>query len=322
MPKILIVAEQENGHLKKATLSSVTFAKEEIAKGGGGSFAFVVIGGQVGEAVEAAREYGAETVYQASAPALSDYLAETYTAAVVAAAKAYGADTVVATATSNGKDLLPRVAARLKAGMASDITAVKAAHVYQRPMWAGNIISDVAVKTPIAVVSVRAAAFAQAASTGGSSPVSSLSVEIPTPKTRFVSFQKTPGTRPELTEARVVVAGGRGVKSRENFSAQIEKLADVMNSGVGASRAAVDSGYAPNDYQVGQTGKVVAPELYIAIAISGAIQHWAGMSGSKVIVAINKDEEAPMMQMADYALVGDLFQVVPEFIKEYQKIKG
>src|SRR5690349_8820814 len=151
MPKILIVAEQENGQLKRATLSSVTFAKEEIAKGGGGSFAFVVVGGQISEAVEALREYGAETVYQVSAPSFANYLAETYAVAVASAAKAYGADTVVATATSIGKDLLPRVAARLKAGMASDITAVKAAHTYQRPMWAGNIITDVGIKTPIAV---------------------------------------------------------------------------------------------------------------------------------------------------------------------------
>jgi electron transfer flavoprotein alpha subunit len=318
MPKILIIAEQEGGQLKRATLSSVTFAREELAKAGGGSFAFLVIGKGVGAAADALQGYGAESVFVADAASVESYLAETYSVVASQVASQFGADTVVATATSFGKDLLPRVAARLKAGMASDITLVKGHHVYQRPMWAGNVLSDVKVKTPVAVVSVRAAAFAQAVDPSGSTPVSAVSVEVPKAKTRFVSFQKTVGTRPELTEARVVVSGGRGVKSKDNFKV-IENLADSLRAAIGASRAAVDSGYAPNDYQVGQTGKVVAPELYIAVAISGAIQHWAGMSGSKVIVAINKDADAPIMQQADYALVADLFQAVPELISELQK---
>ena len=318
MPKILIIAEQEGGQLKRATLSSVTFAREELAKAGGGSFAFLVIGSNVGAAAEALQGYGAANIFVADAPSVENYLAETHSVVVSQVASQFGADTVVATATSTGKDLLPRVAARLKAGMASDITLVKEYHVYQRPMWAGNVISDVKVKTPIAVVSVRAAAFAQATDPSGSTPILAVSVEVPKAKTRFVSFQKTVGTRPELTEARVVVSGGRGVKSKENFKI-IEGLADSLRAAVGASRAAVDSGYAPNDCQVGQTGKVVAPELYIAVAISGAIQHWAGMSGSKVIVAINKDPDAPIMQQADYALVADLFQAVPELMKEIQQ---
>jgi electron transfer flavoprotein alpha subunit len=318
MPKILIIAEQEGGQLKRATLSSVTFAREELAKAGGGSFAFLVIGHNVASAAEALQGYGAANIFVANAANLENYLAETYASVAAQVATQFAADTVVATATSNGKDFLPRVAARLKAGMASDITLVKGYHLYQRPMWAGNVISDVKVKTPIAVVSVRAAAFAQATDPSGSTPVLAVTVDVPKPKTRFVSFQKTAGTRPELTEARVVVSGGRGLKSKDNFKI-IEGFADAMRAAVGASRAAVDSGYAPNDYQVGQTGKVVAPDLYIAVAISGAIQHWAGMSGSKVIVAINKDPDAPIMQLADYALVADLFQAVPEFIKEVQK---
>jgi electron transfer flavoprotein alpha subunit len=278
----------------------------------------LLIGSGVSAAADALQGYGAANIFVADAPSLQNYLGETYGAVTSQVAQQFGADTVVATATSNGKDFLPRVAARLKAGMASDITAVQDYHTYQRPMWAGNIVSAVKVKTPIAVVSVRGAAFAQATDPSGSTPVLSVSVDVPTPKTRFVSLQKTEGTRPELTEARVVVSGGRALKSKDNFKL-IESCADVFRAAVGASRAAVDSGYAPNDYQVGQTGKVVAPELYFAIGISGAIQHWAGMSGSKVIVAINKDPDAPIMQLADYALVADLFQAVPALMEEIKK---
>jgi electron transfer flavoprotein alpha subunit len=318
MAKILIVAEQENGQLKRATLSSVTFAREELSKAGGGSYAFVVIGSDVQAAADALQGYGAANIFVASSPSLKNYANDTYAAATAQVAQQFGADTVVATATSNGKDFLPRVAAKLKAGMASDITGVNGFHEYQRPMWAGNILSAVKVKTPVAIVSVRAAAFPQATDPSGSTPVVSVAVDVPAPKVRHVSFQKTEGTRPELTEARVVVSGGRALKSKENFKL-IENCADTFRAAVGASRAAVDSGYAPNDWQVGQTGKVVAPELYFAIGISGAIQHWAGMSGSKVIVAINKDPDAPIMQLADYALVADLFQAVPALMEEIKK---
>jgi electron transfer flavoprotein alpha subunit len=210
MPKILIVAEQSEGQLKRSTFSAVTFAQEEISKGGG-SFAFVAIGSGISGVVAGLQGFGAEKIYSIDAPGLANYTAEAYAVAVDAAARAYGAETVVTTATTFGKDILPRVAARLGAGMASDITGVSGVHQYKRPMWAGNVIAEIKVTTPIAVVSVRGATFEQAAPAGGNSPVESLAVSLPAPKTRFVEFKKTVSARPELTEARVVVSGGRGV---------------------------------------------------------------------------------------------------------------
>jgi electron transfer flavoprotein alpha subunit len=221
-------------------------------------------------------------------------------------------------ATAYGKDIAPRVAGRLGAGVASDILAVVSANQFKRAMWAGNAIATVEVTTPVKVISVRATEFPPAAKAGSAGTVQPLSVQAPTPKTKFVEFNEVKSARPELTEASVVVSGGRGTKG--DFK-PIEALADVLNAAVGASRAVVDAGWQPNDLQVGQTGKVVAPKLYIAAGISGAIQHLAGMKGSKTIVAVNKDPEAPIFQVADYGLVGDLFKALPELTDEVKKLK-
>jgi electron transfer flavoprotein alpha subunit len=238
-------------------------------------------------------------------------------------AKDKGASVVLATATAIGKDLLPRVAVRLGAGMASDVTAIVDAKTYLRPMYAGNAIATVQLDGPFQVVSVRATAF-DAAKKDGAGSVEKVSVNLDPAslKTKFVEFLETKSDRPVLTEARIVVSGGRGLKNGENFKIVLEPLVDELGAAMGASRAAVDAGFVPNDLQVGQTGKVVAPELYIAVGLSGAIQHLAGMKDSKVIVAINKDEEAPIFQVADYGLVADLFKAVPEMKEAVHKLKS
>ncbi len=245
-------------------------------------------------------------------------LAETHSAAAVEAAKKIGATVVVVAATAYGKDIAPRIAAKLGAGMASDILAVVSANQFKRAMWAGNAIATVEVTTPVKVVSVRATELPAAQKSSSPGAVQQLGVTAPAPKTRFIEFNEVKSARPELTEASVVVSGGRGTKG--DFK-PIEALADVLNAAVGASRAVVDAGWQPNDLQVGQTGKVVAPKLYIAAGISGAIQHLAGMKGSKTIVAINKDAEAPIFQVADYGLVADLFKALPELTEEVKKLK-
>jgi electron transfer flavoprotein alpha subunit len=233
---------------------------------------------------------------------------------------------VAVTASSFGKDLAPRVAVRLGAGLASDVSRVEAGAslTYKRPMYAGNAIGTMQVSTAVQVVTVRQSEFEPAAPSGGSSPVSAGAVS-PAPnaaRVQFVSFEEVKSARPELTEARVVVSGGRSLKSAEGFKTVLEPLVDAFGAAMGASRAAVDAGYVPNDLQVGQTGKVVAPGLYVAVGISGAIQHLAGMKNSKVIVAINKDAEAPIFQVADYGLVADLFKVVPELTEAVRKARA
>jgi electron transfer flavoprotein alpha subunit len=252
-------------------------------------------------------------VQRGEAPALEHYLAEAYAPGVAEVAKAAGAAWVVGAATAQGKDLLPRVAARLSAAAASDVLGLAGeggAVLLRRPMWAGNVIAEVELTTAVKVFSVRPTEFAPAPrEAGGSVAALPVAVDAGALKTRFVEFQEVKSERPELTEARVVVSGGRGTKG--DFQ-ELEKLADELGAAVGATRAAVDAGWVPNDWQVGQTGKVVAPDLYIAAGISGAIQHVAGMKGAKVIVAINKDAEAPIFQIADYGLVADLFKAVPE----------
>lgn len=318
MAKILVVAEQYMGTLRPATLSAISAAKAAAEKMGG-DYAILVLGSNVGAVADKLAGYGASKVLVADAAALDRYIAETYAKVVADVAKAEGASVILATSTTTGKDLLPRVAARLGAGMASDITEIVGPNQFKRPMYAGNVIATVEVSTPIIVASVRGTAFSAAQPSGGTSPQAAVTVNVELAKAKFVSFDETKSERPGLTEARIVVSGGRGTKG--DFK-PIEQLADALGAAVGASRAAVDAGWVPNDMQVGQTGKIVAPELYIACGISGAIQHWAGMKDSKVIVAINKDPEAPIFQGADYGLVGDLFKVIPEFVEELKKAKA
>jgi len=311
MSNVLVVAEQSAGHLRKATLHAIS-AGREIAKRTGGKLHLAVLGKGIGALAKELETYGAP-VHCADAPVLEHYLAEAWAPVVAEIAKAAQATYVGAAATAFGKDLLPRAAARLGAATATEVLGFGgqgATVTFQRPMWAGNVLAEVELTTPIKVFTVRATEFPPAQKEGTGSVVAvPVSVDAGALKTRFVDFKEVKSARPELTEARVIVSGGRGTKG--DFK-EIEGLADDLSAAVGASRAAVDAGWVPNDWQVGQTGKVVAPELYVAAGISGAIQHLAGMKGSKVIVAINKDPEAPIFQLADYGLVADLFKAIPE----------
>ena len=318
MATILVIAEQHGGHLKKASLNAFG-AGAQLAARLGADLQALVIGAGAGEAAKAAAGH-AKVVHVVEGAGFENPLAETHAAAAVAAAKATGASHVVIAATTYGKDLAPRVAARLSAGIASDVLALSgdgANVTFKRAMWAGNAVATVEVTTAIKVVSIRPTEFE--ASTGGQSgSVQALAVAAPAAKTKYLEFNEVKSARPELTEARAVVSGGRGTKG--DFK-PIEALADVLNAAVGASRAVCDAGWQPNDLQVGQTGKVVAPALYVAAGISGAIQHLAGMKGSKVIVAINKDAEAPIFQVADYGLVADLFKALPELTDGIKALK-
>ena len=318
MPNVLVVAELFEGKVRKGSLSAITFAKQAAAVVGGG-FDLLVLGAGAKAAAAGLAKYGAGKVLAAE---LGDYLAEVY--APVVAKNAAGYAVVCATATAMGKDLLPRVSEHLKAGMATDVSKVLNQNglVMVRPMFAGNVLAHVKVKTPVAVVTVRQTEFEAAAETGGQSPVADAAAAPPEAAAARVSvagFEKVVSARPELTDARVIVSGGRGLKNADNFKI-IEALADLLHGAVGATRAAVDAGFCANDLQVGQTGKIVAPELYIAVGLSGALQHLAGMKGSKVIVAINKDPEAPVFTVADYGLVADLFQAVPALTAELKKV--
>ncbi|WP_437600626.1 electron transfer flavoprotein subunit alpha/FixB family protein [Sorangium sp. So ce590] len=323
MADVLVVAEAADGKLKKTTHSAVTFARQAAAALGG-TYAILVIGDALGEAAAEAATLGAAKVLVAESSALKDYVAERYVPTVAAAAKGYAV--VVGTASAYGKDLLPRVAARLSAGFASDISELLAEGStlrYKRPMYAGNAYGICTVTTQVQVVTVRQSAFAAAEPAGSKSPIEQVAVVPPSAaaeRVEFVSFDQVKSERPELAEAKVVVSGGRALKER--FNEILDPLADVLGAAVGASRAACDAGYAASDLQVGQTGKVVAPSLYFAIGISGAIQHLAGMKGSKVIVAINKDADAPIFQVADYGLVADLFTTVPELVKQIQAARS
>jgi electron transfer flavoprotein alpha subunit len=251
------------------------------------------------------------TVVRAGAPQLAKPTAENLAAQILAVAKSGGYSHILAPATGVGKNVLPRVAAKLDVAQISDISGIESTDTFIRPIYAGSVFATVQSKDPVKVISVRSTAFEAAAETGGSGTVEMVTAPADTGHAKVIAQELTKSERPELTSARIVISGGRGLASGENFK-MLEALADKLNAAIGASRAAVDAGYVPNDYQVGQTGKIVAPDLYIAIGISGAIQHLAGMKDSKVIVAINKDAEAPIFQIADYGLVGDLFQLVPE----------
>jgi electron transfer flavoprotein alpha subunit len=322
MGDVLIFAEHEGGHFPKSTLTAV-HAGLELAKKRGGK-AIVVVAGDAPEAAAGEiAKYGVAKVIALAHPALKNYLADAHTQALAALAKKEGAEFVIATATAMGKDLFPRLAARLGAGMASEITAINDDQSFVRPTYAGNVMATVEIDGPIKVLTVRGTAFDAAKPGGAVAPVEKRNAEIDAGalKMEFVSFNATKSDRPQLTEARIIVSGGRGLKAAENFKTVLEPLVDELGAAMGASRAAVDAGFVPNDLQVGQTGKVVAPELYIAVGISGAIQHLAGMKDSKVICAINKDEEAPIFAVSDYGLVADLFKAVPEMTEEIKKLK-
>ncbi len=320
MATVLVVAEQGGGKVKKSAFSAIT-AAQQLAKGG--ALHVAVLGGAgVAGAAEQLRGFGAAKVHVAEHAGLSNHVAEAFSKVVADLAKAVGASHVVLTATANGKDLAPRVAARLGAGMASEISAVVDDKTFVRPMWAGNVVGTVEITTATKVITVRGSEFAAAQPSGGSSEVAAFAADPGTPKTRFVKFEEVKSARPELTEASIIVSGGRGTKNPEGYKALVEPLADLLGAAVGATRAIVDEGWVPNDWQVGQTGKVVAPNLYIALGISGAIQHVAGMKGSKTIVAVNKDADAPIFQVADYGLVADVFKAVPEMVEEIKKAKG
>src|SRR5712692_2915397 len=315
MATILLVAEQAHGHLKKSTLNALT-AAQQLAKANGGQIQGLVVGAGAQKSAQELTAFGIPV--HAVEAGFENALAETHGAAIAEAAKKLGATDVVIAATAYGKDIAPRAAVRLSAGVASDVLAVVSANQFKRAMWAGNAIATVEVTTPVKVITVRATEFAVAQAGGGAGQVQTLAIAAPAAKTKFIEYNEVKSARPELTEASVVVSGGRGTKG--DFK-PIEALADVLNAAVGASRAVVDAGWQPNDLQVGQTGKVVAPKLYIAAGISGAIQHLAGMKGSKTIVAINKDPEAPIFQVADYGLVADLFKALPEITEQVKKLK-
>ena len=309
---ILVIAEHDHGTLKGATLNTVAAAQKI-----GGEIHVLVAGHNADGAAKAAAQIaGVAKVLNAEAPHLGEFLAENISALVVSIAKNYSH--ILAPATSNGKDVTPRIAALLDVQQISEIIAVESADTFVRPIYAGNALATVQSKDAIKVITVRTTGFDAAAASGGSAAVEALAAPADSGLSAFVSREVSKSERPELTAAKIVVSGGRGMGSGENFKI-LEPLADKLNAAMGASRAAVDAGFVPNDWQVGQTGKIVAPDLYVAVGISGAIQHLAGMKDSRVIVAINKDEEAPIFSVADYGIVGDLFQVVPQLVEELKK---
>ncbi|HEX7054490.1 MAG TPA: FAD-binding protein [Burkholderiales bacterium] len=310
---ILVVAEHDNASLRKATLHAVAAAQKI-----GGELHVLVAGHNAEPAARAAAQVaGVAKVLHADAPHLAEFLAENVAALVVALAKGYSH--ILAAATSSGKNVMPRAAALLDVQQISDIVAVESPDTFVRPIYAGNALATVQSKDPIKVITVRTTAFDAAPASGGNAAPEPVAPPPDSGLSQFVGREVSKSERPELTAAKIIVSGGRGMASAENFKKVLEPLADALGAAMGASRAAVDAGFVPNDWQVGQTGKIVAPDLYVAVGISGAIQHLAGMKDSRVIVAINKDEEAPIFQVADYGLVGDLFQLVPQLVEELEK---
>ncbi|AMP01108.1 electron transfer flavodomain protein [Collimonas arenae] len=304
----LVIAEHDNASLKGSTLNTITAASQC-----GGEVHVLVAGSNCGAAAQAAAQVaGVTKVLVADAAYFADGLAENVAEQVLALASAYSH--ILAPATAYGKNILPRVAAKLDVGQISEITKVDSPDTFERPIYAGNAIATVQSADAIKVITVRTTGF-DAAAAGGSAAVENIAAAADFGKSAFVSRELAKSDRPELTAAKIIVSGGRGMGSAENFKI-LEPLADKLGAAMGASRAAVDAGFVPNDWQVGQTGKIVAPQLYIAVGISGAIQHLAGMKDSKVIVAINKDEEAPIFSVADYGIVGDLFEIVPQLVAE------
>jgi electron transfer flavoprotein alpha subunit len=305
----LVIAEHDNQSLKAGTLNAVAAALQCSPE-----VDILVAGNQSDVAAQAAAQIvGVRKVIQIDAPTLGDQLAETLAAQILSLANGYSH--LLAPATANGKNVMPRVAAKLDVAQLSDITKVIDADTFERPIYAGNAIATVQSADPVKVITVRTTGFDPVAATGGSASIEKKAAADSKPSSSFVGRELTKSDRPELTAAKIIVSGGRGLGSGEKYQELIAPLADKLGAALGASRAAVDAGYVPNDYQVGQTGKIVAPQLYIAVGISGAIQHLAGMKDSKVIVAINKDPEAPIFSVADYGLVADLNVAVPELTK-------
>jgi len=305
----LVIAEHDNASLKGSTHHTVTAAAQC-----GGDVHVLVAGSNASAAAAAAAQIaGVSKVLVADAPYFAEGLAENVAEQILAIAGSYSH--ILAPATAYGKNILPRVAAKLDVAQISEITKVDAPDTFERPIYAGNAIAYVQSSDKVKVITVRTTGFDAAAATGGSAATENVAAVADVGKSSFVGREVAKSDRPELTAAKIIVSGGRGIGSAENFKV-LEPLADKLNAAMGASRAAVDAGFVPNDWQVGQTGKIVAPSLYIAVGISGAIQHLAGMKDSKTIVAINKDPEAPIFSVADYGIVGDLFEVVPELVKE------
>jgi electron transfer flavoprotein alpha subunit len=305
----LVIAEHDNATVKGATLNTVSAAAQL-----GGEVHVLIAGNNAGEAAKAAAQIaGVTKVIHADAAHLDHGLAENVAAQVLAIASNYSH--LVFPATASGKNIAPRVAAKLDVGQVSDITKVISPDTFERPIYAGNAIATVQATDAVKVITVRTTGFDPAAATGGSAAIETTSASADSGKSSFVGSEIAKNDRPELTAAKIIVSGGRALGSSDKFNEVLTPLADKLGAALGASRAAVDAGYAPNDWQVGQTGKIVAPQLYIAAGISGAIQHLAGMKDSKVIVAINKDAEAPIFSVADYGLEADLFVAVPELVK-------
>tara|TARA_B100000959_G_scaffold8458_1_gene8553 strand:+ start:741 stop:1673 length:933 start_codon:yes stop_codon:yes gene_type:complete len=308
---VLVIADHDNAALKGATFNTVTAAQEL------GDVTILVAGSDCGAvADEAAKLTGINKVLVADDAQYANPLAEVFAPLVIGMAGDY--THILASATTFGKNLLPRVAALMDVQQISEITAIQDADIFERPIYAGNAIATVQSNDATKLITVRATAFEAAVAGDNAAEITAVDASENPRLSEFINTELTKTDRPELTAARVIISGGRGMQGGEHF-AMLEKVADILGAAVGASRAAVDSGFVSNDYQVGQTGKIVAPELYIAVGISGAIQHLAGMKDSKVIVAINKDEEAPIFQVADYGLVGDLFKAVPELEVELEK---
>jgi electron transfer flavoprotein alpha subunit len=308
--KILVLGEHNNGKVKDSTLATLGAAAKL-----GGETDLLLIGSEAsGVAADAQSIAGVAKVLVASDAALDHELAESVAPLLHRLMEGY--DVLLASSTTTGRNIAPRVAALLDVAQVSDIVAVEGPDTFQRPIYAGNAIATVRSKDVKKVITVRGTAFTKAERGAGSASVEQVEAGVSNAVSSFVSMEASESERPELTSAKIIVSGGRALGSSDQFHALIDPLADKLGAAVGASRAAVDAGYAPNDYQVGQTGKIVAPELYVAVGISGAIQHLAGMKDSKVIVAINKDEEAPIFQIADVGLVGDLFKLVPELTEK------
>jgi len=308
MNHILVIAEHDAKSIRKATLNALAAAQKI-----GGDVDLLVAGHNAADAAKAASQIpGVRKVLHADAPQLAEFLAENVAALVVSIARNYSH--VLAPSTSNGKNVMPRAAALLDVQQISDIIGVEAPDTFVRPIYAGNVLATVKSKDALKVITVRTTAFDAGPASGGSAQVESVNAPADTGLSSFVGREVSKSERPELTSAKIIVSGGRGMGNGDNFKKILEPLADKLGAAMGASRAAVDAGFVPNDWQVGQTGKIVAPQLYIAAGISGAIQHLAGMKDSKVIVAINKDPEAPIFSVADYGLEADLFTAIPELI--------
>ena len=320
MANVLIYGEHAHGNVPKATAVALAAGKAITAKQGSGDTILAILGSDTAKVAEHAAKLGASKVVTVSSPALEHHTADIVASALKALADKTGCDTVVFASTSKGKDLAPRLAGAMDAAIATEVTEVNGPSTFTHPMYAGNAFATVELAGAKKVLAVRTTAFEpQPASTASPVEATTLAVTAPANAIQWVGVEEIKSDRPVLTEAARVVSGGRGLKSGENFTKILEPLCDALGAAMGASRAAVDAGYVPNDLQVGQTGKVVAPTLYIAVGISGAIQHLAGMKDSKVIVSINKDPEAPIFQISDYGLVADLFTAVPELT---EKVKG